>query len=461
MGCTRHTPIFTSLNPYPLALEVNTVDLMLVEGTRALCSELYQAMRERPDIFLGQNLIGSGSYRQEDAKADSRNFVDKALGGLSSKEQEDIHRLLEYLFPRMATAYAKNYTPHGHDFEKVWQEGKRVTSSGYYNRYFSYGVPSGDVSDVQLGRFFNNLSNLSRDEILQQLLGWLEEQSAATLIQKLRANIDKISSNEAAHLALSLAAMAERFPKDGSGFALISTFEQAALYVSELVKKLPIEIARVELCKQIVLASNPLVFSLSMLRWAGPREDKTSEATLSKESISTLSDVIVGRVESLIDKLKEPIYIDGSSEEDATAYLSVLARKKGKEATTHYLVATFEKDASNALRFLHRYASTWTDVATGERTARNIDTEAFDSISNVVDADTLLKWLQLGLGEDLTVEDISNYITGYVEGLKSSIDIERTLARQFAFHLTKQAQALDTNGSSEPNQHSAQRTFIK
>ncbi len=434
--------------------EVNTVDLMLIEGIRALCPELYQAMRERPDIFLGQNLVGFNSYRQEEAKTDTQNFANEVLESLSSKEQEDIHHLLEYLFPRMATAYKKNHVPHGHDFEKVWQEGKRVTSSGYYNRYFSYGVPEGDISDVQLEDFFKNLPKLDGDGISRQLLDWLGDQSATTLIQKLRANVEKVSGNEAAYLALSLAGMAERFPEDWGGFAFMSTSEQAALYVSELIRKLPGETARIELSRQIVLASNPLTFAVSMLRWAGPQDTETTEPILSKENVETLSGVVAERVTSLLSKLEDPIYSAIGTEKHAPAYLSILVRNKGKEATTRYLVTTFEKDAANALRFLRRYASSWTDISTGERAVRNIDTEAFDSISRVIDTGTLLEWLQRALAENLTVEDSSNYVTGYVEGLRSSKDIERELARQFAFHLAKQAQTLSTNDLSELNQPS-------
>lgn len=341
--------------------------------------------------------------------------------------------------------------PHGHDFEKVWREGKRVSSSGYYNRYFSYGVPKGDISDVQLEDFFKNLPKLDGDGISRQLLDWLGDQSATTLIQKLRANVEKVSGDEAAYLALSLAGIAERFPEDRSGFVFTSTFEQAALYVSKLVKKLPGETARMKLSRQIVLASNPLVFAVSMLRWASPQDTETTEPTLSKESVEALLGMVAETAESLLNELKEPIYSANSTEKHATAYLSVLAQKKGREATTRYLVTTFEKDAVNALRFLRRYASSWTDMSTGERAVRNIVTEAFDSISRVIDVGTLLEWLQRALGEDLTVEDTSSYITGYVEGLKGS---RRELARQFAFHLAKQAQTLSTEDSSENNQPS-------
>lgn len=349
----------------------------------------------------------------------------------------------------MATAYEKNHVPHGHDFEKGWREGKRVTSSGYYNRYFSYGVPKGDISDVQLENFFKNLPELDKDGISRQLLDWLEDQSTTTLIQKLRVNVDKVSGNEASRLALSPAEMAERFPEDGGGFALVATFEQAALYVSELVKRLPGEMTRVDLGKQIVLASNPLVFAVSVLRWVSPRDDETSEAVLSKESVETLFDVAAGRVESLIGGLEEPIYIDTNTEKHATAYLSVLAQTKGKETSTRYLVSTFEKDATNALKFLYRYASSWTDMSTGKRIVRNITTETFGTISRVIDAGTLLEWLQRALGENLTVEDVPNYITGYVEEFTNLKDAERELACQFAFHLAEQAQTPDNDDSDD------------
>ena len=431
--------------------EVNSVDLMLVEGIRAFYPELYQAMRERPNIFLGQNLIGSGSYRQDDAKTDSRNFVDEALGTLSPRERKDIHHLLEYLFPRMATAYAKNHTPHGYDFEKVWQESKRVTSSAYYNRYFSYGVPGGDVSDVQLENFLKSLPSLNGDEILRKLSDWLEDQSATTLVQKLRANVDNVSESGATHLALSLAGIAECFPEDWGGFAFMSTFEQAALYASELLKKFPDEADRLELSGKIVTASNPLVFAISMLRWAGPRDTETTEPILSKGSIQVLFGLVAGRVENLLGGLKEPIYTDVSTEKHATAYLSVLARNRGRESTARYLVSTFEKDDANVLKFLRRYASSWTDVSTGERTVRNIDAEAFDSISSVIDSDTLLIWLQSSLGEDLTVEDSASHVIGHVGEHMSQKVVELELARQFA----RQAHAPRVSDSSEVDKSSS------
>lgn len=429
--------------------EVNTVDLMLVEGIRALCPNLYQAMRERPDIFLGQNLIGSNSYRQEEAKTDSRNFVDEALESLSFKERDDILRLLEYLFPRMATAYAKNHAPHGQDFERVWQEGKRIASSGYYNRYFSYGIPSGDISDVHLKTFFTDLPNLTEDEVSRQLRDWLADQSAATLVQKLRANIDRVPDNQVSHLALGLAKMAERFPDEWGGFAFVSTFEQAALYVGQLVKKLPDESSRIELGKQIVSASNPLIFAMAVLRWISPKGGETAEPSILEENVEMLLDAVAKRVESLLSELGAPVYIDASSEKHATAYLSVLARKRGKEVTTRYLVSIFENNTENVFAFLRRYASTWTDISTGRRTVRNLDAEAFESIAKVIDAPTLLGWLQHALGENLSVGDTPGHIISHVEDYINPKDVEREPARQFAFHSAKLTQSLDDTGSSE------------
>jgi predicted KAP-like P-loop ATPase len=122
--------------------EVNAVEMMLVEGIRIFYPNAYVAIKRSRDI-LATSGIANGVDLDRDERV--QRFFSAATKGLTTAEASALNRLLAALFPRIVGR--ARYEP---DEEAEWAKARRVTSAEYFDRYFSYALPSKDQhEDIQ------------------------------------------------------------------------------------------------------------------------------------------------------------------------------------------------------------------------------------------------------------------------------------------------------------------------
>ena len=121
-----------------VAFEVNIVDLIALEAVRMFEPDLYQALPRHktyltaPDASLSQN---------DEPKARAL----KALLEKVSEERRDrITRIVKELFPLAESALGGS--SYESDFAEEWERGCRVCSTNFFDRYFHFAIPQGDVS---------------------------------------------------------------------------------------------------------------------------------------------------------------------------------------------------------------------------------------------------------------------------------------------------------------------------
>jgi predicted KAP-like P-loop ATPase len=152
----RHAKLYVNAVTFALPLlkdEAHPVDLLLIEGIRVFYPKLYLAVRENADLFLGggrdpdQN-VESGQRRR------LLELIGKSVGDSTPEQNASLRReLLEALFPRVG---ARRYEA---DREANWAREQRICSQQYFQRYFTYSVPPGDIEGQEVKSLLKGIAS--------------------------------------------------------------------------------------------------------------------------------------------------------------------------------------------------------------------------------------------------------------------------------------------------------------
>jgi len=397
--------------------EVNTIDLMLIEGLRVFYPKVYDIVRSKPDVFLGYNLTGS-SY-DEATKEHSLDIINKCTEGLTNDEADSVKNLLQVLFPRVRTILS-NVT-YGEQWEKTWADGQHVASSKYFDRYFSYSVPEGDISDQEIAALLQKLDTQSPIEIPAYLREITTERNVEMLLYKLRAKEKELGARKSHNLASALSSIGDIFPNPDIPFSFTNPFHQAAILVANLVKNLPKGTKRLSLGEAIVKEGEPISFAAECLRWMRTSEEETKDDRIfSKNEEQLLEQIIVSRIRDISkDKL-----LYRSFPRDAPLLLSIWSRYGSRDETEHYLTDSFQSKPEEVIEFLKCYVPTSWGLESGLPHKDNFRREQYDSVARVVNPDNILEALKRLYGSKL---DSPEY-----RELDDSLDIYEVIAYQFA-----------------------------
>jgi predicted KAP-like P-loop ATPase len=207
--------------------EVNPVDLMLIEGMRIFYPKLYEVVRNHPGLFLGLYI------NTEEAKKKINEVIKKGLDGLNSDEIQSAEILLKGLFPRYNDV---NQIGYGSIWEEKVGAEQRITSRQYFNRYFSYTVPDGDISDLEIDGFIERAKNETILNITSETQRLISDRSSDLFILKLKRKAGNLPSDTSRNLAIAIANVADNFSKSENVLFYMTAFSQAGTLVSQLIK---------------------------------------------------------------------------------------------------------------------------------------------------------------------------------------------------------------------------------
>jgi len=407
--------------------EVNTVDLMLIEGLRVFYPKVYDIVRSNPGVFLGSNLT-SFSY-DESAKKHGLDIINECTGGLTNGEANSVKNLLKVLFPRVQTILS-NVT-YGGEWDKTWADEQRAASPKYFDRYFSYSVPEGDISDQEIASLLQKLDTQGPTEIGAHLREIATQRNVETLLYKLRIKEKKLGAQKSRNLALALSSIGDAFPNPNIPFSFTNPFHQAAILIGQLVENLPEGTERLSLGEATVKEGKPISFAAECLRWMRtPKEKEGDNRIFSKNEEQKLEQIIVSRIRDISGD--ELLYQD--LPKDARLLLSIWSRYGSKDETDRYLTNSFQSNRENVIEFLKCYMPTSWELESGLPRRGDFGREQYDAVAEVVNPDNVLNALEELYGSELNSPEY--------EELSASLDIKdinKVIAYQFAYihHLVK------------------------
>jgi len=374
--------------------EVNVVEFLLIEAIRAFFPDAYEVIKNNRDAFTAISLGGMPSYPNERERI--KKVVERAFVGLEADEKNNLQKLINMLFPRQQD------TIYDSEWNKVWAEEKRIASDKYFDRYFTYSVPLGDVSDVMVENFINSLANITQEELTNFLNVELSSQNAETFISKLHQKIGKIHSVGQGKLAISISSFGDKLPNPKDLFSFHTPFSRAALLVSSLVEAQASNERKYELAIDVVNVSKPITFAYEVIKWLGTNKRDTPSIMLLPDDLEKVRHALANRIENLFtqDALVFEKYPDRVSS------LFSFWRKFGShENSDKYLESFLNSDLEN----VHKLLISIVPIAfPGDGSApRKMDLERnqYDFLQSFADPNMIYELLKKAYGEGLDSEE--------------------------------------------------------
>ncbi|WP_422006905.1 KAP family P-loop NTPase fold protein [Roseivirga pacifica] len=366
--------------------EVNTVDLMLMEAIKVVFPDLYSFIKEKSDLFTRNFGLDYSDYNnRQDSKDQVKNGIDQYLERYSKEKSTKILKLLRKLFPTLDSVYG-NIVQH-----KGWQKWyteKRVCSARYIDRYFSYVVIKGEVSDVFFDDLVSKLSTLDFRDRPEDLYTLMEGVDMDELILKFSFLKNSFDPDKMKGLAKGICLLGDYFKGRKSFMRFGDTFWQAGLFVKDCIIGQEDKRTQIALAQDILSIATPTSFAaevFSALR--GSRESEYSDTMhFKEEEVKLFSVVYYSRIRgggaSLGDLL---VSMDGRDFRDLLTVGATIEPRKIK-LQTHKLV---KENKDNFLKFLYAFSPTIQSSSEVNPYNGLVNQSFYDALKAVINIDFL------------------------------------------------------------------------
>lgn len=422
--------------------EVNPTELMLIEGIRVFYPKLYATIRDNPDVFLDG--ITDREYEKR-AKERLQEFVNSAIAAAGIADQDAFRRrLLERLFPRLQSIFGNTYWPA--NWETEWEREQRICSQTYFNRYFSYAIPPGDVSDILVAAVIREAAsnnNVATDNLIEE---FASRNALTRLVQKLRRQEAQIPAEAIPSLTMTIARNGRLLPRERGMFAMGGTRAQAAILIGQLVRRVTPAQSAEALAKEIVERAQPLPFAVECLRWMSTSGQQGDiDRVVSEDCQTAISKIVADRVADAA--ITCPPYIEFSEEAQTMLYVWNTFGQTG--AVEKFLRARLDTHPNEMADFLGAFVPTGYEMESGVPHRSDLRRDGYDSISRLIDPAFLILRLRERYGPEI---DVPEYHP------TNNVSVEKRIALQFAFihnqieQEKRQRESGDGDGSNPPSQ---------
>ncbi len=372
--------------------EANIADCLLIEGVRLFYPNLYATIRSDPEVFLGPEK----PLREEDWKARAHKVIEGTLTELGVAERSAASELVQELFPRTKSILGN--VRFGDNLDQRLAREQRIASSDYFWKFFQYAVPARDISDRTVQQLVASLPGLTVEQIEEQVRGLAGNNREERLVAKLREREKTVEPTSAEKLAVALAGLGAIFPNPEQPFPFVGPFPQAAILISGLVHRLPTREQRETLARQVIERAKPTAFAIEMLRWLCKSKDQNdSERIVSEETGNALKKQVADRIAA--EAQNAPPHLTDATH--AASLFNMWFIYGDKESLKTYLIQRFDRDPTEAAKFLSCYLPTVWAGDSGLPSKGSISRETYDGIANVVDPELMITYLRKVYGDAL------------------------------------------------------------
>lgn len=272
--------------------EVNMVDLMLIEALKIFYPAHYQFVKDNSDYFIGSySDFGIGTDRQKSTEI--KEHINALGERLNKTDKSNVVDLLSNLFPNLDSVYA-NFT-FSDENKEDWYANKRIVSPQYFNRYFSYAVIEGDISDVEFDLLMKKLASHTPDQLSQDIRTIVGRSDAGSFIGKLRGYEGKLTWVESHNISKAVCLIADLLSNKGGmlGYGFDTQAGQAGIFIYQLLKTHKAE-QIYELSKELMTLPEDFAFAYNINNWLRV-EERTGEKLFNEAQYSELAKILTER----------------------------------------------------------------------------------------------------------------------------------------------------------------------
>ncbi|MCX6318118.1 MAG: KAP family NTPase [Bacteroidetes bacterium] len=373
----------------PLLLgEVHISDLMIIEAIKVFYPEFYYFIRNNETFFLRmytQSARDLYSGVSEDEKKHVKKIIDDKLSIYGDKLKQSLMEMLFDLFPQIKTLY-RNYS-YPDETHQLWYREKRICSNYYFERYFSYVVKEGDISDVYFNSLFGDLSTVSSDTLKERLEREIDRMKADDLMFKIKQHVPAYNAIEAETLAKVLVQFGDRY-SNTKHILIYSTSELTAYIVEKLMRKIAAG-ERCKLCLELLKLSSPFEFTMKLqYQFRTEKEHVMEESFLNPYELVNISEYIVSRFEN--EAKLNPLFAslqDFEVREILNMYIEVNKQDDANKLLSDYLGF----DNSCALNIIKVFTSTIQSSSKPKPYKTNFNNDSYNEMGRFIELDNLYK----------------------------------------------------------------------
>jgi predicted KAP-like P-loop ATPase len=412
--------------------EVNMIDLLLIEAVKIFYPAHYEFIKHNAQYFIG-------SYKefitrdQDKAKIDQLNkHLDDLGKELSEQQKNQVRSLLTDLFPVLNTVFGNFWQNEGE--ENDWYRDKKIGSAKYFDRYFSYAVIEGDISDIEFNEFLDNISDRPDDENQALIVKMLEGSEPGNLIAKLRSHEQNMEWGKVEKLAKAVSNISKSLPNSGGmlGFGFDTTYGQAAIFIYQLLKHHKDENIYA-LAKEMMTFPKDFTFAYNVNNWLR-LGDRPEDKLFKEEQYDELAALLYKR--SVADAGDESIFVKFP---DHMIYLANAWYQQDKAGLEDYAKSFMDRDKGNVLSLLKAFVPVGrSNVREGEYKA-DITEGQYRYITSLFDKDELMRRIT----ENFSIEEIMKekpFIIDFGEKEYTDLNMVRQFQRWYQMEAEKAKQ---------------------
>jgi len=376
--------------------EINVVDLMLIEGIRVFCPELYEVLRVNQSLFTGTFSGSFGdSYNDEHKKEQVNQLIENSLGQNDSANKENFIKLLKELFPKLQSVYGN--VSFGSDWYSAWNENQRICSDSYFSRYFTYSISKNDISDLEVSNMIQELdgwdSSISSNPLAQLILS----NNPNTVIKKLGNKFRDINEETAEALAIAICQVSNNFTQV-KGATWTDSFSQSAMLLSDLFQTVD-NSRRVKMIKASFDATNDLEYKVEVFRWLRHEgRDNSVEDCLAKDQMNEIGKYLASEIVT---------YLETNRINDISISFAKLFWIVHRYHSSTYLNQYAQEKVNdiNSVQYLiSSYVPIWT-TGTGRSGKEDFTRNEYDTLSKYIDASILMAAVRTHFPNELNTSD--------------------------------------------------------
>jgi hypothetical protein len=395
LGTPRHAKLYVNAVTFALPLleeEAHPVDVLLMEGVRVFYPKLYLVIRDNGALFLSggrdsdQNTEGTQRRHLSD-------LIREAASDISAEQAASLRRdLLEGLFPRLGQ------TRYPDELESEWAREQRVCSEQYFQRYFTYCVPPGDIGDLEVKSFLSSIVSAGASKQDAALDAFARRGAFPRLIQKLQRAAPTITEDVACELALAIARSASLARGQHSRKSTLdSPFSQAGHLIETLLMRISDLQTRDRIAQSIAQVAEPLTFGFECLRCLSRAADHAGqERVLSQEGDMAMRSTLVDRTRS--EAAQKPLHRAFGR---AARELYWLWAQRSSAEVAGELQRLLEWDPGEVDALLDAYAGEASDATDGLPGDAEFSGEAYEALAKLIDPQIIAAALVQRYGADL------------------------------------------------------------
>lgn len=220
--------------------QVNLSDLILLEWIKISYPRVYLVLRENHSLLRTNFSTDKKSSYSFDTpkfkKEDLPNKLRPTLDDLSFVEGRQLANLIIKLFPYSKSCLTEEYCQEI-DY-KIKYIQKRVCSPDYFERYFTYVVLEGQISDIEFDAFIMDLIN---ENITKQTVDFIKKTEKSNLAFKLSLFSSTLLEKYSYPFIKSLASISHFFPFKTSFMSSYQSMGLISSIVGNGIKEIPME----------------------------------------------------------------------------------------------------------------------------------------------------------------------------------------------------------------------------